>query len=70
MRSNFTRQFFRGELDFLTVSQRIAKHLYARSQHPNISAGDLFVILFSGLSDGDRELRAWAYSSRRMTSCR
>ncbi|RMD00297.1 hypothetical protein EAY64_05170 [Aquitalea palustris] len=55
---HYTRQFFRDELDFLTVSQRIAKHLYARSQHPNISAGDLFVILFAGLSDGERELRA------------
>ncbi|MCS3802956.1 MULTISPECIES: nucleoid-associated protein [Chromobacterium] len=55
---HYTRQFFRGELDFLAVSQRIAKHLYARSQHPNINAGDLLVILFSGLNDGDRELRA------------
>ncbi|MGE8356416.1 MAG: nucleoid-associated protein, partial [Microvirgula sp.] len=24
---HFTRQFFRGELDFLAVSQRIARHL-------------------------------------------
>lgn len=55
---HYTRQFFRGELDFDAVSQRIAKHLYARSQHPNISAGDLLIILFSGLNDGDRELRA------------
>lgn len=55
---HYSRQFFNGELDFLAVSQRIATHLYARSQHPNISAGDLFVILFDGLSDGDRSLRA------------
>jgi len=55
---HYTRQFFNGEIDFLAVSQRIARHLYARSQHPNISAGDLFVILFDGLSDGDRNVRA------------
>jgi len=55
---HYSRQFFSGELDFLAVSQRIATHLYNRSQHPNISAGDLFVILFEGLSDGDRSLRA------------
>lgn len=55
---HYSRQFFRGEADLLEVSQRIAKHLYARSQHPNIMAGDLLVILFSGLSDGDREVRA------------
>jgi hypothetical protein len=55
---HYSRQFFNGELDFLAVSQRIATHLYARSQHPNISAGDLFVILFDGLSDGDRNVRA------------
>lgn len=55
---HYSRQFFDGELDFLQVSQRIARHLYARSQHPNISAGDLFVILFTGLSDGDRPVRA------------
>jgi len=54
---HYSRQFFRGELDFLEVSHRIAKHLYARSQHPNISAGDLLVILFSGLSDGDSNQR-------------
>ncbi|TDR80712.1 nucleoid-associated protein [Paludibacterium purpuratum] len=54
----YSRQFFNGELDFLEVSQRIARHLYARSVHPNISAGDLFVILFDGLSDGERNVRA------------
>jgi hypothetical protein len=55
---HYSRQFFADELDFVGVSQRIATHLYARSQHPNISAGDLFVILFSGLSDGEQSQRA------------
>jgi hypothetical protein len=55
---HYSRQFFRGELDFLALSQRIARHLYARSQHPNIIPGDLLVILFSGLSDGETSQRA------------
>jgi hypothetical protein len=55
---HYSRQFFRGELEFLELSQRIAKHLYARSQHPNISAGDLLVILFSGLDNGGEPQRA------------
>ncbi|MBI3144069.1 MAG: nucleoid-associated protein [Pseudogulbenkiania sp.] len=55
---HYSRQFFREELDFLELSRRIARHLYARSQHPNISAGDLLVVLFSGLSDGDEPQRA------------
>ena len=50
---HFTRQFFRGELDFLAVSQRIARHLQAHSQHPNIREGDLLVILFNGLPYGE-----------------
>ncbi|MCG9093574.1 nucleoid-associated protein [Laribacter hongkongensis] len=54
----YSRECFRGELDFLAYSQRVAKHLYARSQHPNISAGDVFVIEFAGLHDGEREMRA------------
>lgn len=55
---HYSREFFNGELDFLALSQRIAKHLYARSQHPNISAGDLLVVLFDGLADGERSQRA------------
>ncbi|RXZ43681.1 nucleoid-associated protein [Crenobacter cavernae] len=55
---HYSRQFFRGEIDFLDVSHRIARHLYAHSQHPNISSGDVLVILFSGLSDGDETQRA------------
>lgn len=55
---HYTRQFFRGDVDLLEVSQRIAKHLFARSQHPNIAAGDLLVILFSGLGEADSPQRA------------
>lgn len=55
---HFSRAFFNGEQDLVEVSQAIARHLHARSTHPNIMAGDLLVILFSGLQDGDRSCRA------------
>lgn len=38
-----------GEIGFLEASVNIAKHLYSSSIHPNISAGDLFVVSFSNL---------------------
>lgn len=46
-----SRQFFREEIDFLTLSRQIAQHLYQQSQHPKISEGDVLVILFEGLGD-------------------
>ncbi|WP_028450991.1 nucleoid-associated protein [Chitinilyticum aquatile] len=55
---HYKQQFFRGELGFVALSQVIAKHLHARSQHPNISAGDLLVILFEGLQEGEGTQRA------------
>lgn len=53
-----SRLLFRGEIDLVEASRRIARHLYARSQHPNISAGDLVVVLFSGLGDAEAPQRA------------
>ncbi|MBE9610735.1 nucleoid-associated protein [Chitinilyticum piscinae] len=55
---HYKQQFFRDEIDFVALSQAIARHLHARSQHPNISAGDLLVILFENLADGERVQRA------------
>ena len=55
---HYSRRFFRGEVDLLEVSAQIAKHLYGRSQHPNIAAGDLLIILFSGLGEADAPQRA------------
>ncbi|WP_028454864.1 nucleoid-associated protein [Chitinilyticum litopenaei] len=55
---HYKQQFFRGELEFVALSQAIAQHLHARSQHPNISAGDLLVILFEGLQEGEGTQRA------------
>lgn len=53
-----SRAFFQGEISFLEVSQRLARHLYAHSQHPKIHAGDVLVVLFEGLGDGDSTQRA------------
>ncbi|WP_028534244.1 nucleoid-associated protein [Paludibacterium yongneupense] len=46
---HYSRQFFGGQCDFIELSQRVARHLYSKTQHPNIGAGDLFVILFADL---------------------
>lgn len=38
--------FFAKKTSFIDLSQKLATHLYASAHHPNIAAGDLFVILF------------------------
>ena len=50
---------FRSEL-----SQRLATHLYASTHHPNIAAGDLFVILFDKVRlDGKYRSAVGVYKS-------
>lgn len=39
-------KFFSKQVPFLETSKKLATHLYASAHHPNIAAGDLFVILF------------------------
>jgi hypothetical protein len=41
--------FFGKKTSFEELSKNLAAHLYASAHHPNIAAGDLFVILFEGL---------------------
>lgn len=41
--------FFTKKTSFIELSQKIATHLYSSAHHPNIAAGDLFVILFDRL---------------------
>ncbi|MDP2093634.1 MAG: nucleoid-associated protein [Hydrogenophaga sp.] len=41
--------FFAKKTPFVELSQKLATHLYASAHHPNIAAGDLFVILFDRL---------------------
>lgn len=48
---NYARQIFSDKGRFEDASKAIAKHLYSKSTHPNISGGDLFVALFS-LNEG------------------
>lgn len=41
---HFAKKFFSGEMDFHEFSKQVAKHLYEVSQHPNIKAGELYVV--------------------------
>lgn len=44
--------FFSQKISFVELSKNLAAHLYASAHHPNIAAGDLFVILFDRLRVG------------------
>jgi hypothetical protein len=44
-----TSQFFEKKISFIDLSQKLATHLYTCCHHPNIGAGDLFIILFNCL---------------------
>lgn len=41
--------FFSKKYDFIEVSKKLARHLYDSTHHPNVSSGDLFIILFDKL---------------------
>lgn len=41
--------FFSRTTSFIELSKNLAAHLYKSTHHPNIAAGDLFVILFNKL---------------------
>lgn len=51
--SHHVSDFFSRRTNFIELSQKLATHLYASAHHPNIAAGDLFVILFDQLKVGD-----------------
>lgn len=46
---SFSGKIFSDPSSFVANSQNIAKHLYSTSTHPNISGGELIVILFSDI---------------------
>ncbi len=52
--AHHTAAFFSQKISFVEFSRNLAAHLYASAHHPNIAAGDLFVILFDKLKVGDR----------------
>ncbi len=45
----FAERIFENQHDFFDVSVDITKHLFEITEHPNIKAGDLFVVYFSEL---------------------
>lgn len=47
--AHHTSAFFSQKITFVELSRNLATHLYASAHHPNIAAGDLFVILFNNL---------------------
>ncbi|WP_137939855.1 nucleoid-associated protein [Chitinivorax sp. B] len=51
---HFCKEIFTDPTRFCDASESIAKHLYAHSLHPNVSAGDLLVVRFNGVQqDGE-----------------
>jgi len=54
----YANEIFRDERAFLQAAEKIAKHLYSKTTHPNVAGGDLFVMLFSGIRVGAKETRA------------
>lgn len=52
--AHHTSSFFSNKITFIELSKRIATHLYSSAHHPNIAAGDLFVILFDRVKLDDK----------------
>lgn len=47
--AHHTSAFFSQKISFVELSKNLATHLYTSAHHPNIAAGDLFVIQFDKL---------------------
>ncbi|MBK1889318.1 nucleoid-associated protein [Undibacterium sp. 14-3-2] len=54
----YVKEIFKNEGSFFRESEKIAKHLYSKTTHPNIAGGDLFVMLFSGITIDTKVTRA------------
>lgn len=57
---SFVSDIFEGNVDFVEISQNIAKHLYECCTHPNIKQGDLFIAELSDCIYGDEVVNAIA----------
>lgn len=53
---NYVDEIFSAKEDFITCSQRIARHLFNRSDHPKIKPGELYIVHFKNIAIGDRLL--------------
>lgn len=54
----YATEIFKTGGSFFRESEKIAKHLYSKTTHPNIAGGDLFLMLFSGIRIGTKVTRA------------
>lgn len=62
--SHHVSNFFSKRTTFVELSQNLATHLYTSAHHPNIAAGDLFVILFERIKlDGAYKSAIGIYKS-------
>ncbi|WP_277373498.1 nucleoid-associated protein [Pseudomonas sp. AA-38] len=52
--AHHTSAFFSKKISFVELSKNLASHLYTSTHHPNIAAGDLFVIQFENLKIDDK----------------
>lgn len=55
---NYVSNIFNTPQEFMHNSQRIARHLFAQSDHPRIKGGELHVVHFKNIASGDRILEA------------
>ncbi|MEA3443647.1 MAG: nucleoid-associated protein [Bacteroidota bacterium] len=54
----FAEQIFENQQNFLDISADIAKQLFEVTNHPQIKAGDLFVVRFSALRNENQNFEA------------
>ncbi|MBP3942984.1 nucleoid-associated protein [Sphingobacteriaceae bacterium WQ 2009] len=53
---HFTKKFFDGKMDFHSLSEQLAKHLYEVSSHPKIKGGELYVVHLKNVQmEGDSQ---------------
>lgn len=54
----FAKQFFDEKIAFHDMSQQLAKHLYAVSEHPKIKGGELYVVALNNVKMEGEDHRA------------
>ncbi len=56
--NSFCSNFFKTDIGFSELAEKIAVSLYEKSGHPNISGGELFIASFSGAHFNDEPVEA------------